>query len=165
MMVSRSAHFYMAVALLAAAVPVTGLAADRPGYEWVEEEGTGAAFIYYGSRDADPFDEAPFLLSCNNESKHVTFIFRQAEGAKVGKPPTVELSAGTAKASLTGVMSTPDENGHTSFQTIVDGVKPVVAVVQAPGALTVKMGETTMTLPEKGRAEAADKFVKGCKVE
>jgi hypothetical protein len=63
------------------------------------------------------------------------------------------------------LMSTPDENGHTFFETIVDGVKPIVAVLQAPGALTVKMGETTMTLPEKGRVEAADKFVKGCKVK
>ena len=61
--------------------------------------------------------------------------------------------------------SAPDATDPTYFETYVVGVKPVVAVLHAPGALTVKMGETTMTLPEKGRAEAADKFIKGCKVE
>jgi hypothetical protein len=122
--------------------------------------------IYYGSRNADPFDEAPFLLYCNNVTKHVVFMFRpEVEAAKVGEPPTVELSAGTAKASTTGIMSTPDETGPTFFKTIVSAVKPVVAVLQAPGALTVKMGETSTTLPEKGRAAAADSFAKACKVE
>jgi hypothetical protein len=73
----------MAVALLAAAVPVTGLAADRPGYEWIGDETGGDALIYYGSRNADPFDEAPFLLCCNNATKHVVFMFRpEVEAAK-----------------------------------------------------------------------------------
>jgi hypothetical protein len=133
MTVSRPAHFYVAV--LAAIVPVTGLAADRPGYEWLEKESDSFVAVSYGSKDAFP-NEAPFFLLCNNEKNRVTFTFHQEAGAKVGEPPSVELSAGTAKTSLTGIMSPPDETGHTFFETIVDGVKPVVAVLQASGALT-----------------------------
>jgi hypothetical protein len=143
---------------------MTGLAADRPGNEWLEEESDSFVAVYYGSEDALP-GEAPFFLVCNNEKNRVTFTSHQEEGTKVGEPPSVELAAGTAKASLTGIMSPPDEDGHTFFETIVDGVKPVVAVLQAPGAMTVKIGETSATLPERGRAAAADKFAKACKVE
>jgi hypothetical protein len=164
MMVSRSAQLYMAAALLAAAGPVTGLAADRPGNEWSGGELNGDVYIYYGLADGDP-TEAPFFLYCNNEKNRATFTFHQEEGTKVGEPPSVELAAGPAKASLTGIVSPPDEDGHTFFETIVDGVKPVVAVLQASGALTVKIGETSATLPEQGRAAVVNKFAKACKVE
>jgi hypothetical protein len=163
MMVSRSAHLYMAVVLLAG-VPLTGLAAHRPAYEWLEDETGNFVSLYYGSRDDFPGD-GPFTLLCNNAENRVYFTFVHEEGAPPGKPPMVELSAGAAKASLTGIISPPDETGHTFFETRVVGVKPVLAVLQTPRTLTVKLGEKSTTLPVQGRAAAASQFAKACKVE
>ena len=163
MMVSRSTHLYLAVVMLAA-VPVTGLAADPAGNEWLEDESGEFVLLYYGSKDDLP-GNGPLTLLCNNAKKHVSFTFLHEEGAQAGAPPSVTLSAGDAKASLTGIIARPDETGRTFFETFVEGVKPVVAVLQAPGALTVKLGEKSTIFPEKGRAAAADQFAKACKVE
>jgi hypothetical protein len=167
MMVSRAPHLYMAgymaVALLAG-VPSTGLAAHRPAYEWLEDERGDFVSLYYGSRDDFP-GNGPFNLLCNNAEKRVFFTFVHEEGTQLGKSPSVELSAGAAKASLTGIISPPDETGHTFFESRVVGVKPVLAVLQTSRTLTVKLGAKSTTLPDKGRAAAADQFAKACKVE
>jgi hypothetical protein len=116
------------------------------------------------SRDDFP-GNGPFNLLCNNAEKRVFFTFVHEEGTQLGRSPSVELSAGAAKASLTGIISPPDETGHTFFESRVVGVRPVLAVLQTSRTLTVKLGAKSTTLPDKGRVAAADQFAKACKVE
>jgi hypothetical protein len=43
-------------------------------------------------------------------------------------------------------------------------IAPLLAVLKASGPLTIKIAATTITLPEVGRAEAAETFSKDCKL-
>ena len=58
-----------------------------------------------------------------------------------------------------------DDKTGTMFAEASDvEIAPLLAVLKSSGPLTVKIAATTITLPEVGRAEAAEKFSKDCQI-
>jgi hypothetical protein len=131
---------------------------------WTERMSEGFVSLSYGSLDASA---QPILqLSCFNEMAiTVLNIFGAIEGTRPGQKLTIELSAGGAKASLEGEVSLDDKTGATFAEASGIEVKPVLEVLKAPGAVTVKTGETSQTLTDVGRAEAVEKFSKDCTLQ
>jgi hypothetical protein len=130
---------------------------------WTEKSSEGFISLSYGSLDS----EQPILqLSCFNEMEiAVLNIFGGIEGARPGQKLSIELSAGSAKAALEGEVSLDDKTGATFAEASGIEVKPVLDVLKAEGAITVKTGETSQTLSEVGRAEAVEKFSKDCTLQ
>jgi hypothetical protein len=84
---------------------------------------------------------------------------------KVKRPLTIELSAGSQKASIKGVTATDELNGFVFGEANKVPVGPLLAVLREPGELTVKMGKASVTFPAEGRAEQLKIFETGCKVK
>jgi hypothetical protein len=130
---------------------------------WTEKMSEGFVSLSYGSLDT----EQPILqLSCFNEMEiAVLNIFGAIEGTRQGQKLSIELFAGSAKATLEGEVSLDDKTGATFAEASGIEVKPVLDVLKAQGAITVKIGDTSQTLSEVGRAEAVEKFSKDCKLQ
>ena len=92
-------------------------------------------------------------------------IFGAIEGTAPGQKLTVELSAGGAQLSLEGEASADDKTGSMFAEASDIAVKPVLAVLRAPGPLTIKMASTTTTLSDAGRADAVEAFGKACQLD
>lgn len=157
----RSVGIGLAVFLALAAGPVAAAEPEpEPGYGWMTNAGQITAALVYGSTETA--EDYAFALSCNNKRKlsHMT-VYEDIAGAKVGEPLTIEIGVGTAKVEIEGETATDEMSGVAKKI----AVKPVVAALQGPGPTIIKMSKVTMTLPEKGRAEAVSEFAKACKLD
>ena len=90
-------------------------------------------------------------------------IFGTIEGTRPGQKLSIDLSAGGTESSIEGAVELDDKTG-TMFAEEAMSRSPPLGALKASGPLTVKIASTTFTLPEVGRAEAAEKFSKDCHV-
>jgi hypothetical protein len=152
-------------ACLAFAAPVAVAAAEpEPGFAWMVNQYEGNASLVYGSTETG--EDYSFFVSCNNQEKEAEItVYQDIEGAKVGEPLTIELSAGSAEVALMGETATDEMSGFVFGVAKKIAVKPVIAVLSKPGPAIVKMGKVTVNLPETGRAAAVSEFAKACKLD
>lgn len=149
-------------AVLIAAVASLSLARAEDSLVWISKSNGSLVTLAYGP--VDPTKAPLFLLSCfNGMDVAVLDIHQDIAGGKPGEKLAIELSAGAMTASLDG--ETADASGSIFGEASDIKVKPVLAVLREKGPVTVKMGETSATLAEQGRAEAVEEFAGDCKLD
>jgi hypothetical protein len=164
MMVQSRTLLLLAVALTTASLPAAGIARAEEELIWTEHSVDNLTSIAYGT--LDPAKNPLFVLSCfNGMSIAVLDVHHEVAGIKPGEPLTIELSAGAAQAPVKGEATLDEESGSTFAEASDIQVKPVLAVLRAEGPLTVKIGETSATLSDKGRAQAVTQFSKDCELD
>ncbi len=92
-------------------------------------------------------------------------VYMDIEGAKVGQPVTIELAAGATKVSVRGTTTTDEMSGFIFAEAKTFPMKPVIAVLNEKGPVTVKIGKTATVLPEPDRATELAKFAKDCRLD
>jgi hypothetical protein len=153
----------LALAFLAAG-SLASFARTEEGLMWTQKSSEGLTTLSYGS--LDPAKTPLFLLSCfNGVDVAVLDIFAVIEGTRPGQALTIELSAGSAQSPLKGEASVDDATGSMFAEAGDIALKPVLEVLREKGPLTIKMGLTTTTLSDAGRADAVDKFSKDCELD
>jgi hypothetical protein len=136
----------------------------EPGCGWMANHGQISAALVYGSTETP--EDYSFAITCNNKWKQSRMtVYEDIAGAKVGEPLTIEIGVGTAKVAVEGTTDTDEMSGFVFGEARKFAVKPVVAVLEGAGPTVVKMSKVTVTLPEKGRAEAVSEFAKACKLD
>lgn len=162
MMIRPLARSLLAFAVVIAALVHVGLASAEDTLVWISKSNGSLVTLAYGP--VDPTKAPPFLLSCfNGMDVAVLDLHQDIAGAKPGEKLAIALSAGTATVSLDG--ETADASGAIFGEASDIKVKPVLAVLREKGPVTVKMGETSLTLAEQGRAEAVETFAADCKLD
>jgi hypothetical protein len=152
------------MALLVAALPRASLALTEENFIWTEKSSGSLAALAYGS--LDPAENPLFMLSCfNGVSIVVLDVHKEITGAKPDEPLTIELSAGQAQSPVKGEATVDEAHGVTFAEASDIALQPVLDVLRAPGPLTVKMGETSATLSDRGREQAVAQFSQDCRVE
>jgi hypothetical protein len=131
---------------------------------WISNSNWSLVTLAYGPVDSS---KAPlFLLSCfNGMDVAVLDVHQEVAGAKPEEKLTIELSAGSVTAPVDGETSHDDATGLTFAEASDIKVKPVLAVLREKGPVTVKMGATSATLAEQGRADAVETFAADCKLD
>lgn len=152
------------LATLAAAVLCGGLARAEETLIWTERTSGALTALAYGS--IDPRVEPLFLLSCfNGMSIAVLDVHRGIPRVEPGQPLTIEISSAKAQSPVTGEVARNEATGATFGEASDIDVKPVLEVLRDPGPLTIKMGETTVTLSDQGRADAVAEFTQNCRFD
>jgi hypothetical protein len=163
MMSRRVTRLSVAACLVAEAMLSGAQSRAQESLVWTEKASEGFISLSYGSLDAS--QQPIFQLSCFNEMEiAVLNVFGAIEGARPGQKLTIELSTGNATASLEGEASLDEKSGAVFAEASDIEVKPLLDVLKAPGPLTVKAADTTQTLSDTGRANAAETFSKDCKL-
>lgn len=125
-------------------------------------EGDNAA-ISFSVPDSD---DTRFIVLCENKKRSISMtVYDEVKGMKVKRPLTIEMSAGTQKASIKGNTTTDELNGFVFGEANKVPAGPLLAVLREPGDLTIKMGKASVTFPAEGRAEQLKIFEKGCKAK
>jgi hypothetical protein len=160
MMIRPLAHSVFAFVIAATACLSLAWAEDTQ--VWLSKSNGSLVTLAYGP--VDPTKTPLFLLSCfNGMDVAVLDIHQNISGAKAGDKVAIKLSAGGASASLDG--ETADASGEVFGEASDIKVKPVLAVLSEKGPVTVKIGGTTATLSEQGRAEAVEQFAGACTLD
>jgi hypothetical protein len=156
-----------AFCLVAAAFPAPEGDAAEPGviegYEWMGGVNDGTASFVYGSPETA--EDLEFWLTCEPKTKETELVvYVDIEENKVGQAMPIEVSVGSAKAVVKGKIATDEMIG---VHVVAKGfkVKPVVEVFKGTGTASLKTGDLTTLLPEKGRAKALAEFAKGCTLD
>ena len=174
----------LAFALAIASVPVAALAKVNKKWYWYSQVNSqnGNAYLYYGDRQAqekeDSAEEAEelytgeepphrffwdFEVSCHVALKSAGLSIYSDIADKLHKHPTpIEISVGSAKTTLQGWRGVESEHFGWVEQL---AVKPLIAVLSAPGDAIIKMGSIKLTFPDKGRADAVSEFAKTCTLD
>ncbi len=152
------------VAATAAALVSSNAGKAEESQVWLSKTNGALVTLAYGP--VDPTKPPFFLLSCfNGMDVAVLDLHQEIAGAKQGDKVAIELNAGSARASLEGETSHDEASGLTVAEASDIKVKPVIAVLNETGPVTVKVGETSTTLGEQGRADAVTKFAADCKLD
>ncbi|HEX2449113.1 MAG TPA: hypothetical protein VHK26_13190 [Methyloceanibacter sp.] len=162
-MMIRASVCFLAAALLAGGLLSSRLARGEETLVWTANTNGDLISLTYGSLDTSK--PPVLLLSCFNEMNiGVLEIFGTIEGTRPGQKVSIDLSAGGTQSSIDGSVELDDKTGMMFAEASDLEIAPVIGVLKAPGPLTVKTAATTRTLPEVGRAEAADRFSKDCQI-
>lgn len=153
-----------AATALAAALPLVSFARTEEAMIWSEKTNGTSTALAYGS--INPAENPLFILSCfNGMSIAVLDVHKEIEGAKPGQALTIELASTKAQSPVEGEVTQNDATGKTFAEATDIEVKPLLEILRDPGPVTVKMGETSVTLSDQGRAEAVSRFSRNCEVE
>src|SRR4029078_4134381 len=130
---------------------------------WTANTNGDLISLSYGSLDTSK--PPVLLLSCFSEmSIGVLEIFGTIQGTRPGQKLSIDLSAAGTQSSSEGAIELDDQGGTIFAEASDVEIAPLLAVLKASGPLTIKIAATTITLPEVGRAEAAETFSKDCKL-
>ncbi len=158
----------VALSLLAAGLTVPAASAAEPGaiegYEWQGVVRDGTASFVYGSPES--VEDLEFWLTCEPKTKATDLtLYVDITGTKVGQAMPIEISVGSAKATVKGKIRTDGMTGFYFAEAKGPKVKPVVEVFKGKGPAIIKTGKLTTLLPENGRAKALAAFAKGCTLD
>ena len=163
MMSRPSARLLLAACILAGAFLPFSFARSEETLVWTANTNGDLISLSYGSLDTSK--PPVLLLSCFNEmSIGVLEIFGTIDGTRPGQKLSIDLSAGGAKSSIEGAVELDDKTGTMFAEASDVEIPPLLGVLKSSGPLTVKIASTTFTLPEVGRADAAEKFSKDCQI-
>ena len=152
------------VAGLVVWAPAAVAAEAYAGYGWGFSDNEDGPSLVLGSTETT--EDFVFLLSCSNVDKSGEMtVYVDIEGAKVDQTVTIELRRDGAKASVKGKTTTDEMNGFIFAEAKKFPVKPVIAVLDGKGPVTVMIGKTETVLPEEGRADELSKFSQQCRVD
>ncbi len=152
------------LAYLIAALAPGSLALSEETSVWISKSSGSLVTLAYGP--VDPTKAPLFLLSCfNGMDIAVLDVHQEIAGAKQGDKLAIDLTAGAVTAAVDGETAHDEASGVTFGEASDIKVKPVLAVLREKGPVTIKMGETSATLTEQGRAEAVETFAQDCKLE
>jgi hypothetical protein len=162
MMIRPLAWSFVAFVVAVAAIASLSLAWAEESLVWLSKSNGSLVTLAYGP--VDPTKAPLFLLSCfNGIDVAVLDIHQDIAGAKPGEKLAIELSAGSATASLDG--ETADASAEVFGEASDIKVKPVLAVLREKGPMTVNIGGVNVTLSEQGRAEAVEQFAGACQLD
>jgi hypothetical protein len=149
------------LAMMLAACSVSALA--QSNYEWMGSSGDGNYTLSYGSPETAE-DQLFWIVCGNGDKKTEMVVYVDMTGIKVGQPVVIELSSGASKTVVSGEASTDEMSGFIFAKAEQFPIKPVLDLMAAKGAVTVKTGTIVTELPDKGRGPELAKFAKGCKL-
>jgi hypothetical protein len=130
---------------------------------WTGKASEGLVSLSYAP--LDPAKAPLFLLTCFDAMGIAVLDLRQElAGAKPGDALTIALSSGDAKAEVKGEAAR-DEAGMIFAEASDIAVKPVLEVLRQAGAVTVTAGSASVSLSDKGRVQAVERFTKDCPLE
>jgi len=153
----------LAACVISAALLSLGVARSEETLVWRATTNGDLISLSYGSLDTNK--PPVLLLSCFNEmSIGVLEIFGTIEGSRPGQKLNIDLSAGGTQSSIEGSVELDDATGTMFAEGSDVEIAPLLKVLKAAGPLTLKIAATTLTLPEVGRAEAAEAFSKDCQL-
>jgi hypothetical protein len=156
-MAARRLGLFLAAWLLA----TTAAAAEDnyPGYEWMANSYVDLASVVFGAPESE--EDMLFWVTCNSAEKTVTItVYVDIPGTEVGQKLPIEFAAKNGGLSIPGVISTDEMSGFHFAKAEGFKVKPVIALFEEAGPVTVKTGEVATILPDKGRAAEFTKFAK-----
>jgi hypothetical protein len=131
---------------------------------WSSSNGGDMSSIRYGSLSTTELP--PFMLSCFNSMGIAVLDLHDNFGKiPVGQTLPVELSAGSAKVTLTGTVSRDASTGKVYAEVSDLKIKPVLQVLQSEGPITLKEGDASATLSDAGRATALKDFQDHCEID
>lgn len=159
-MAVRQTTFGLAAALLVASP--SWAANDYPGFEWMSGAGNGSAFLTYGSPETG--EDFVFAVTCRKKVTGMT-VYVDIAGTKVGDPTAVEFKGGMTELSLPGKITTDEMSGFLFAEAKGFKIKPILALLEEKGPITVKTGNVLTTLPDGGRDKATRKFAKSCSLD
>jgi hypothetical protein len=125
--------------------------------------GSGNYTLSYGSPETAE-DQLFWIVCRNGDKKTEMVVYVDMTDVKVGQPVAIELSAGNAKATVKGDVSTDEMSGFLFAKAEQFEIKKVLDLMAAKGPVTVKTGTIVTNLPDKGRSPELVKFAKGCKL-
>jgi hypothetical protein len=162
--VRRQARPLLAAAFALAILLLADAGRSEEAMMWTQKSSGGLTTLAYGP--LNPTASPLFVLSCFSGMNIVVLdVHKEIPGAKRGDAVTIEISSAKAQAPVKAEVETNEATG-TNFGEASDiDVKPVLQVMRDPGPLTVKMGEASLTLSDRGRAQAIAEFVENCKLE
>lgn len=148
----------LAVTLLAGTV---GRAAeDEAAREWQFLGDDQLPYVMFG---IPATEDNVFAVYCDNKRKTADLTFQDTtKGAKAGRAITIEIAAGAKSATFQG--KTMRSRGIHGYARKID-IAAALAVLRAPGPVTVKMSGTTLALPAKQRANVLGEFIAACKLD
>jgi hypothetical protein len=153
-----------ALVALTTAYLVLGIEAGAAQSEVVKWSSTadndGAALLYGTQGDNTPEMDWYFYLRCSKRQQSATLEIWETLRFEE-EPLRIELSAGQAKVAMLAKVGTEDAEGRIVAENIE--LQPALRVLSAKGALNIRIGFKTMTLPEKNRLQEVAKFGKGCR--
>jgi hypothetical protein len=154
----------LVLVLAMAILPFADEAKSEAAMIWTHRSSGGLITLAYGP--LDPTVSPLFVLSCFSDMNIVVLdVHKEVPGTKRGDAITIAISSAKAEAPVKAEVETNEATG-TNFGEASDiNVKPVLEVLRDPGPLTVKMGESSVTLSDQGRAQAVADFVENCKLE
>ena len=133
-------------------------------YAWMSENGDGNASLVYGSPETA--EDLVFILICRNGDKLTELtVYVDIAGTEVGEKVDIELEAGDAKLVIGGAVSTDEMGGFHFAVAEKFKIKPVVALLEEKGKVTVKTGDVVTTLPETGRAAELANLASACALD
>jgi hypothetical protein len=148
-------------ALLAGAM-LAGPASAKDAAVWFSYVDAQAAAVGFATPDSG---DVRFVLYCEHAGRNVSVTVNQSPGVNLNQPVIIELSAGAAKVSLTGVAVADKNEGYLYGEANNVAVASVTEVLRAPGPLKAKMAGKSYAFPEKGRAKHLKVFEDGCKAK
>jgi hypothetical protein len=148
------------VLVLALACP-TSLSAQPDKYAWSSYADADAALLTFGVPESEL---VAFVLYCDHKKRRVDLtVVEEIRRARVGRPLSIELSAGAARIMLRGRTRRDERIDFVHGEAIKIALEPIVRVLRTAGELTVKMGTAEAKYPERGRKQALARFLKACK--
>ncbi len=152
----KPAALGLAIALLV--TPAAWAADNYSGFAWMNGAGGGDA-----SLDGEDY---VFGLICRNKSKITEMtVYVDIAGTKVGDPLAIELKRSDVNLSLAGKIATDEMSGFLLAEAKGFKIKPILALLEEKGPVTVKTGGILTTLPDDGRFKATAEFAKSCSLD
>ena len=129
--------------------------------EWSSSADNEAATLVYGTKsDNTPEMDTYFYLRCSKRPLSVTLEISETLRFEE-RPLRIELSVGQARVAIPAKVGTDDAEGRILAENVE--LQPALRVLSAKGALNIRIGFKTMTLPEKNRLPEVAKFGRGCR--
>lgn len=155
-MVRRIAQLVFGVSLLAASA--TWGADEDFGYAWMTGDGDGRAYLVYGSPETG--EDYVFILTCGDHARMTVYV--DIEDTEVGDDVAIAFKGDAADLSVPGKIATDGMSGFHFAEATDATAKPVLAVLNGNGPVTVTTGSVVTALPAAGRDEAVSEFANSC---
>ena len=111
-------------------------------------------------------DDTSLLLLCSNSKKTSELsLYEALKTVEAGQPLKIEIGTGAAQIALDGAAVEDDYFGIVIPQAKDFVVKPLLKVLEGPGAVTVKAGDVATTMVEEGCAAAVAEFGALCTLD
>src|SRR5262245_41570087 len=150
-------------ASLATTLGASSAFAAENNWHWILLGDDNIPYLSYEQVKPDPDRDTRFILICDNERRTAEVTVHEADRKmRRGTPVTIELSAADTRVVLKGTIRT--DSGIYGYARKAP-YRAIVALLRAPGPVTVRMNRNTYDLPEQGRAEQLKALTESCRLK